>query len=504
VSQAGAAARIPIRIQAAYGAGSIADGVKNGAFNAFLLFYYTTVLGLPGKWSGFALLIALCLDAVTDPLVGSISDNFRARPGSLLSKLGRRHPFMFAAALPMGLCFYGLFAPPPGLPQWLLFAWLVFFSVAVRFFLTLYMVPSSALGPEISRSYDGRTTLVSWRWMLGWFGALSVPLFGWEFLFVDSATGFDGRFQVSNYHLLGIFCGVVVAAAIFISSLGTRRLIPGLMQPAQRSAFFSFRRFAGEAANALQNRSYRMLVFATLFLQIGIGVREVFETHMGTWFWEFSNEQLGAITGMLVFPVIAGALLAKPLSQLSDKRRTAFSLMAFACTWLPLMVLLRFLDWLPQNGDPRLFWLVAFHGCVLVLAAIMIGILQSSMIMDTVDENELETGKRQEGVFVSAISFTGKAVSGFGNFLGGYALDWIGLPQGADASSIVSPESIILLGIVAAPGPILFYFVNLFFLSRYRISRARYHQITTALQARRAEAATLPPTAQGPGDGRTT
>jgi len=502
VSQAGAAARIPIRIQAAYGAGSIADGVKNGAFNAFLLFYYTTVLGLPGKWSGFALLIALCLDAVTDPLVGSISDNFRARPGSLLSKLGRRHPFMFAAALPMGLCFYGLFAPPPGLPQWLLFVWLVFFSVAVRFFLTLYMVPSSALGPEISRSYDGRTTLVSWRWMLGWFGALSVPLFGWEFLFVDSATGFDGRFQVSNYHLLGIFCGVVVAAAIFISSLGTRRLIPGLMQPAQRSAFFSFRRFAGEAANALQNRSYRMLVFATLFLQIGIGVREVFETHMGTWFWEFSNEQLGAITGMLVFPVIAGALLAKPLSQLSDKRRTAFSLMAFACTWLPLMVLLRFLDWLPQNGDPRLFWLVAFHGCVLVLAAIMIGILQSSMIMDTVDENELETGKRQEGVFVSAISFTGKAVSGFGNFLGGYALDWIGLPQGADASSIVSPESIILLGIVAAPGPILFYFVNLFFLSRYRISRARYHQIATALQARRAQAATLPPTGQGPSEGR--
>jgi len=124
VNEVGAAARIPIRIQAAYGAGSIADGVKNGAFNAFLLFYYTTVLGLPGKWSGLALLIALCLDAITDPLVGSISDNFRAQPGSILSKLGRRHPFMFAAALPSGLCFYGLFAPRRGcrsgcsLPGW--------------------------------------------------------------------------------------------------------------------------------------------------------------------------------------------------------------------------------------------------------------------------------------------------------------------------------------------------------------------------------------------------
>ena len=85
--------RFPIRI--AYGVGSVADGAKNTAFNAFLVLYYTTVLGLPGTLSGLAIFIALCVDAITDPLVGSISDHFRSR-------WGRRHPFMYFAAIPDG------------------------------------------------------------------------------------------------------------------------------------------------------------------------------------------------------------------------------------------------------------------------------------------------------------------------------------------------------------------------------------------------------------------
>ena len=94
-----------------YGFGSVAEGVKNTAFSVFLLFYFSQVLGLPGTMAGGAIFLALCVDAVTDPLIGSISDNFT-------SKIGRRHPFMYAAAIPMPLCFYWLFNPPAGLEQW--------------------------------------------------------------------------------------------------------------------------------------------------------------------------------------------------------------------------------------------------------------------------------------------------------------------------------------------------------------------------------------------------
>ena len=93
--------KVPFSIKAAYGTGSVAEGMKNSVFNSFLLFYYTGVLGLPGSLAGTALFIAMCFDAVSDPLVGYLSDHTRSR-------LGRRHPYMYAAAIPMGVWVYFL------------------------------------------------------------------------------------------------------------------------------------------------------------------------------------------------------------------------------------------------------------------------------------------------------------------------------------------------------------------------------------------------------------
>lgn len=95
----------------AYGIGQLAEGLKNSALSTFVLFYYNQVLGLPGTLAGLALAIALIFDAFTDPLAGSLSDNWH-------STMGRRHPFMYASALPLGICFYLLFAPPSGLSEW--------------------------------------------------------------------------------------------------------------------------------------------------------------------------------------------------------------------------------------------------------------------------------------------------------------------------------------------------------------------------------------------------
>ena len=151
-----ATGRVPFRIRVLFGSGSIAEGTKNTAFNVFLLYYYNNVLGLSGTLSGAAILLALCVDAITDPLVGSISDNFRSR-------WGRRHPFMYAAAVPMAVCFYLLFNPPAGMADMELFAWLTVFAVGVRVSMTFYAIPSASMIPELTTHYDERTTLVSFR-----------------------------------------------------------------------------------------------------------------------------------------------------------------------------------------------------------------------------------------------------------------------------------------------------------------------------------------------------
>jgi Na+/melibiose symporter-like transporter len=456
----------------AYGAGSIADGAKNGAFNAFLLYYYTAVLGLPGTLSGLAIFVALCVDAITDPLVGSISDNFESR-------WGRRHPFMYAAAIPMGLCFYGLFAPPAGLGENGLFVWLTTFSIGVRLFLTFYMVPSGALAPEMTTHYDERTSLVSYRWMLGWMGSLATTASGWFYFFRDSAEGIDGRLEAANYPGLGLFACVLVASAILISSRGTHSLIPSLRHPKQVGSLFSLTRFISEVRNAIGNRSYRMLLAGSLFSATALGVQEVFGTYMYTYFWEFRSEQLGTLSLLAIIPVVGGVLLARPVSGRLDKRRAAMGLATFAILFGPVAVALRLVGVLPANGTPLLFWLVAFHGGFIVLAAIQIGILFSSMIMDSVDESELATGLRQEGIFVSAIAFTNKAVSGLGNFVGGFLLDVIGFPRGAEQAAVgaVPDETVMMLGLLQGPGMMLFYLGSLVFLARYTITRERSREI---------------------------
>ena len=82
-------AKLPLLAKFAYGFGSVAYGVKDSAFGYFLLLFYGTVLGLDGRLVGLALLFILIFDALSDPIVGYISDNWR-------SKWGRRHPFMLS------------------------------------------------------------------------------------------------------------------------------------------------------------------------------------------------------------------------------------------------------------------------------------------------------------------------------------------------------------------------------------------------------------------------
>ena len=105
-----------VGLKLAHGFGAAAFGIKNNGFDYFLLLFYGTVIGLEQWLVGLALFIALVFDALSDPLVGYWSDNLRSR-------WGRRHPFMYAAALPVSLSYFLLWIPPD-VGQWGLFAYL--------------------------------------------------------------------------------------------------------------------------------------------------------------------------------------------------------------------------------------------------------------------------------------------------------------------------------------------------------------------------------------------
>jgi Na+/melibiose symporter-like transporter len=125
------------------GIGAIPDTVKNWVFNTFTLLFYSQILGVDAVLVSVALALAMVFDAVTDPLVATLSDNSKTR-------WGRRHPLMLLAALPLGAALAAVFVPPSGLSHTGLFLWLLGFAVLTRGLMTLYFVPWAAIAAELS------------------------------------------------------------------------------------------------------------------------------------------------------------------------------------------------------------------------------------------------------------------------------------------------------------------------------------------------------------------
>lgn len=469
--------RVGLSTRLVYGSGSISEGVKNVAFNTFLLFYFNVVLGLSGTLCGIAILLALVVDALTDPLVGSLSDN-------LHSRWGRRHPFMYASALPMGVSFWLLFHPPEGLGSTGLFVWFTTFAVLVRSAMTLYSIPSNAMVAELTPIYDERTSLVSWRFFFGWAGGITIAQVGYRVFFASRPGLSDGRLDAGAYGGFSAVCAVAIVLAILVCSLGTHRVIP-LLKPPPAATPFTLKRLLGEMREVFGNRSYLMLVFASFFASVAGGFGDVVGLYMGTYFWGLSSEQIATMGLFLLVALVAGVALARPMSQHLDKRKVAILLAAAAIGLGPLPIFLRLGGLMPPNGHPVLLPLLIAHSVVLVTAVIIIGIVLSSMIADVIDENELVTGKRQEGMFSSVIAFTSKATSGIGGFLAGVALDLIAFPRQAEPGTVGEGE-LFLLGLAVGPCMLLLYLLALVFLRRYPLTRARHAEILGEIERRQA------------------
>ena len=239
----------------AYGVGQTAEGIKNATFSMFVLFYYNQVLELPATLAGLALFIALIFDAVSDPLAGSISDNWQ-------SKWGRRHPFMYASAAPLAVTFFLLFLPPEGLSEFLLFLWMTAFVVLTRASMTLYHVPHLALGAELSEDYTERTTIVSIRYFMNFVGYLLAYYLGFGIFFADTPEFTRGQFNQEAYAPFAAILSLLMFITIIWSAWGTHSRIPHLPKVTHEvetlSAWQMFVRTFREMWEALQNKSFAL------------------------------------------------------------------------------------------------------------------------------------------------------------------------------------------------------------------------------------------------------
>jgi Na+/melibiose symporter-like transporter len=341
---------------------------------------------------------------------------------------------------------------------------------------------------EMTPHYDERTSLVSYRFLFGWVGGITMYQLALRYFLAPTQEFGDGRYNADAYGAFALTCAIGIAGAILACALGTHRLIPSLKPPPERTPF-TLGRFVRELREVFGNRSYLMLVFAGIFAAAAGGFNDVVGLYVSTYFWGFSAAEI-AFLGLGSIPAVLLAVsLARPVSERFDKKKAALGLATFAILFGPLPVLLRLVELMPPNGHPALLYLILGHGVLIVTIVIVMGIILASMVADTMDEGELRTGKRQEGLYSSAIAFTSKAVSGLGGFLAGIALDLIAFPRAAADGVLptVPPEKVFSLGLVIGPGLMVLWLSSLIFLSRYRITRERHAETLAELERRGLE-----------------
>lgn len=470
-----------------YGLGQAAEGIKNGAFNVFIFFYYAQVLGLPTSYTGMAVFIALLFDAVTDPLVGSISDNWRGQ-------MGRRHPFLYVSILPLALSFLCLFSPPQ-LPEFGLFLWLTVFAVLTRAAITLFYVPHVALGAELSPDFHERTTVVAYRYFFSYVGQLVTYFVGFYIFFADTPEfPQGGQFNAGAYLPFGFTMAVVIALVCLISGLGTHQRIVYLVQPLVRRPYqgvwATLAQTFSELREALRNKSFRWLFAGVLVVFMMVGVDTALNLHMNTYFWELQSS--GNLLFFMATPIgaLAGTFIARALNERFDKKPSIVFGTAWWAAWQMVPVVLRLLGWFPENGTGELLWTLIFIKFVQGVGVIQSLITFNSMVADIVDEHELSTGKRQEGIFFAATSFSNKVTTGIGSAVAGFALTLISWPNGPDirTAADVPVETLVWLGLIYGPIVTGFAVVSVYCYSKHNLDQARHREIVQALQIKRAQA----------------
>jgi Na+/melibiose symporter-like transporter len=462
----------------AYASGTVSFAVKDVAFGSFVLFYYVSVVGLQGKLAGTVLLIAMVWDAITDPLVGSISDNFRSR-------WGRRHPFMAISGIPLALCLFALFNVPDGLGQTEIFLWMLIVCLLLRTFLTLFTVPYLALGAELSEDYHERSAIAGTRTLFGWITAIGLAALAWGAIFKgDGIT--DGRLISENYYHYGLISMAIVAIFTTISLVTTARHIPDLPSGSDIPVRFSFTKLFLDIGHALRNRNFRNLFWVMLTLGAGVGIGAALGTHMATYFWELTTQQLFYQTLFTFVPIAFMLGVMDWLSKRIEKHiilQICTFVFAANTIWL---VSLRLLGILPDNGHPLIFALILVTVFIGSATTIWFQTITSSVIADIGDEQELLTHERQEGMFFAAQGFSIKFVTGIGSFVGGFVLDIIQMPAYAAPGSIPS-EVVFKLGIVMGPILTVCMIVPYFFARKITLTRERHDEIRLALEERHAQ-----------------
>jgi GPH family glycoside/pentoside/hexuronide:cation symporter len=384
------------------------------------------VIGLPAAEVGFAIMCALLLDAFIDPAIGFLSDRTRGR-------WGRRHPWMYASALPIAAGWLLLWNPP-ALSDSAMLVWVFATAVVVRTAVSAYEVPSQALSAELSADYDERTRIMAYRYLFGWGGGMGMMILAYG-VFLAAGPGQEhGQLDRAGYSGFALGGALLMAGAILVSALGTHRQIAKLPQVeiARQSIGDNFR----DLIETVRNRAFATLMAAGLCYYSAQGISFALSNYLYAHVWLFPAGAYQLLALVLFAGVTLAFFIGPAVARRTGKPIAAMGFMIAAGCLLTLPYWLRLAGVFPDPGNPvmlPLLFAIFLCNTVCGVSSTMLG---ASMMADVVEDSEMHTGQRSEGVFFAGAFFIQKCTSGLGIFAAGLILAAADFPAAATPGTV--------------------------------------------------------------------
>jgi glycoside/pentoside/hexuronide:cation symporter, GPH family len=454
----------------AYGLGSVSNAVKSAPMSAFLLIFYNQVVGLSALQATAVMTATLVLDAICDPVVGQLSDSWR-------SALGRRLPFMYASVIPLAVSFILLWNPPAGLSGNGLAIYFMIALGMVRIFDTLFELPHLAIVPEITRDYQERTRLYTWRYLFEALGGILVSAMAYNVFLREDDDGAGGILAREGYGPLSLFCALLILVLSLASTIGLQRSgrLRGSVDLPER---FTLRARIELFVRTIRGSPVISLSLVAILISVGSGMGSALSMYWLLYYYQFSQAAMSLLVVALALGIIATALTPRIAARLGKRGAIIlFVWIYLAATASPL--LFRLFDLVPA-GSTGLLLMVAIQGAVGTATMTMVMIVLTSMVSDLTEEAERRTGQRSEAMLLSSLNFIRKATQGLGALGAGAILTIVSFPVGAVRTG-VAPAQLDALALFYLGGKMVLFLLATIVLAFYRYDSTAARRTGTIL-----------------------
>ena len=453
--------RLSVSTKLAFGAGDLGPAIATGVLSFFQLFFLTTVAGIPANIAGTILLVVKIWDALSDPVVGWLSDR-------TVSKHGRRRPWLLYGAVPFGIAFFLLWLVPPFGDA----GKIVYYLVLMLIFNTLFTVvnvPYTALTPELTRDYDERTSLNAYRFAFSIGGGLFAATAHQIIItsFCVSPAECQGVAQQPGYIAAGAFWGILIALPFFWCFIGTRERYATPLSKDEMSLFDQVR-------VALSNRPFLFVIGIYLCSWLAVQITASIIIFYVT-FWLQNPDFIPLILLAVQGSAFIFLFMWNAVSRRIGKKAVYITGMSF---WIAVQLALFFV----QPGQEPLALILAVLAGVGIATAYLI---PWSMMPDVIELDELETGQRREGIFYGFMVLLQKLGLALGLFLVGQVLAFQGFREEAPIGQ--QPESALLaIRLMLGPVPAVVLICGIVLAIFYPITKQKHEEMLARIQTRRS------------------